>query len=136
MTGSRFMKIACRPISLACIFFPFMAAGCSEPPTCEVSLINGAAGIGSMQRFVVSIGEDLSQSSHIHLVDPPEPGLVTLKLINSELNRLPNGEQSSVGRFHYEVDGSQNSVRKECEGELTDCAEEVANAVLSLCPSE
>jgi hypothetical protein len=99
-----------------------------------VQLTNEAAGIGSMQKLVVGVEQNLSKNSHVDLLDPPERGPVTLRLVSAQLDRLPDGEQSSTGRFRYEVDASNNSIKKECVGALKDCAEEIANMVLESCP--
>lgn len=86
-----------------------------------------------MQRLVVRIESDLLKHSHVDLVNPPEQGFVELRLLNSRLVRLASGEQSSRGKFSYEVEAVDSLVKEECEGELKRCADEIARAVLASC---
>lgn len=129
------LNVAVDPLRLACVVLAVAITGCSERTACGVRLVNEAAGIGSMQKLVVGIEEYLLKHSHVDLLDPPEQGSVTLRLVSARLDRLPDGEQSSVGRFRYEIETSGDAVKKECEGRLKDCAERIANAVLASCPS-
>ena len=135
MTNSRCLHVPVGQLRLVCVVLAFVIAGCSERTICGVQLKNEAAGIGSMQKLVVRLEGHLSKHSHVDLLDPPEHGPVTLRLVSAQLDRLPDGEQSSVGRFRYEVDASGNSIMDECEGTLKDCAEEIANVVLKSCPA-
>lgn len=118
---------------LLSILLTLAAVGCDEEAACGVELVNEAAGAGSMQRLVVGIEENLAMHSHVILLGSAERGPVALRLLSSRLGRLPSGEQSSLGRFSYEVEAGGKAVREECEGELSECAKEVANAVLASC---
>lgn len=135
MTDSKCLDVPVGPLRLMFVVLAFVIAGCSERATCGVQLTNEAAGIGSMQKLVVRLEGHLSKHSHVDLLDSPEHGLVALRLVSAQLDRLPDGEQSSVGRFRYEVDASGTPIKGECEGALKACAEEIANVVLESCPS-
>ena len=112
-----------------------LLSSCGEDPLCQVQLVNRAAGIGSMQHFVVALTREFSQQTSMNFLDPPEEGSVTLRLINAKLERGGDGEQLSSGVFYYEVVTQEGAVPGSCEGAISFCAKEVAKAVKSVCPS-
>lgn len=134
MIGHHLLSVPLSGVRLMVIVLLFVVVGCDERTTCKVRVVNSAAGIGSMQRLVVRIENDLLEHSHVDLVNPPEQGFVELRLLSSRLERLASGEQSSRGKFSYEVEAADRLVKEDCVGELTKCADEIAQAVLASCP--
>lgn len=87
-----------------------------------------------MQRLVVRIENNLLQHSHVELVGPPQKGGIELRLLSSHLERLASGEQSSVGKFSFEVKAGDSFAKEECDGDLNRCADKIVRAVLTSCP--